>query len=109
MSGDAQNNAVHISGGTVNRNIYGGFSLVSGSETGSATGNTVTLSGTPVLGAATALYGGFVGTNSGATPAPSTDAFTGNTLNLKTSGLSVAGTGTLGQPHRHGNQPHQDQ
>jgi hypothetical protein len=83
----ATGNRVFISGGTVNGYVYGGYSSI-GAGIGSATGNTVTISGAPTMTAAT-LYGGWVDNGSGN---PSNgDAFTGNTLNWNTSGLTVAG------------------
>jgi len=70
--GTASGNSVTISGGTVRNDVYGGY--VSG--LGTASGNSVTISGSPSFGTITALYGGF-------TPSAG-DAFTGNTLNLRT-------------------------
>lgn len=75
---DVINNTVTISGGSVSGSVYGGFAHGS---TGQATGNTVTISGSPVL-TNTRLYGG--GATGGVT-----DAFSGNTLNVKTTGLTV--------------------
>ncbi|MDR3211092.1 MAG: autotransporter domain-containing protein [Planctomycetota bacterium] len=90
--GIARNNSVVISGGRVSGDIFGGFSVVDAVlESGFAIGNTVTISGSPDLSAST-LYGGFVGDNfSGLIAATGMDTFTGNTLNLKSSGLTVAG------------------
>ena len=70
----ATGNTVHISGGTLNvGNIYGGYANTS---SGSATGNTVTLSGAPqFLINTTNLYGGGGAIGTG-------DKFTGNTLNV---------------------------
>ncbi|MDR0827097.1 MAG: hypothetical protein LBN33_04340 [Desulfovibrio sp.] len=92
----AKNNSVNISGGTFgNRYVFGGLSVIDnslgGSATGSATDNTVTISGSPDLSAST-LYGGFVGYEdlSGPVAMPG-DAFSGNTMNLKSSGLTVKG------------------
>ncbi|GHU07443.1 membrane protein [Betaproteobacteria bacterium] len=86
-SGDATNNMVVIDGGRIGGNIYGGFSLVDhpGVETGTATGNTVTLTGAADLSASSSLYGGFVGhwSTGSLVPESGMDAFTGNTLNLK--------------------------
>ncbi|MCL2348834.1 MAG: hypothetical protein FWC50_11325 [Planctomycetaceae bacterium] len=82
-SGDnAVGNNVTISGGTVSGNIYGGYTTGNGLL---VTNNTVTISGTPDL-SASILYGGFIGT-----PAVGSDAFSGNTLNLYSSNLAVAG------------------
>jgi outer membrane autotransporter protein len=90
QSGNATGNFVNVGGGTVDGNIYGGISYITTNDAiGQATGNTVTISGVPDLAAAT-LYGGFVGDYSG-NPHPDMDAFTANTLNLKTSHLTVAG------------------
>ena len=75
--GDATDNTVTISGGTVSGNVYGGFS-----SSGNATNNTVTISDAAGFGPNTSLYGGF--SSSGG------DAWTGNTLNLKTP-ITVAG------------------
>ena len=74
------NNSVDISDGEVKGNVYGGYvdSLL-----GDATNNTVTISGSPTFGSGTILYGGY-GTGTG-------DVFTGNTLNLHSAGLTVAG------------------
>ena len=81
----ATGNTVTISGGTVGGDVYGGLAEVYGTGTATtATGNTVTISGSPDLSAST-LYGG------GGTGGAGSDFFTGNTLNLKTSGLTVAG------------------
>ena len=83
-SGEANNNQVTISGSAqLGGDVYGGFSLIDDhGETGSAVNNTVTISGTPTFSSSSSgLYGGFVGSGSG-TPAPGTDAFTGNTLNV---------------------------
>lgn len=79
--GTASGNSVSISGGTVTGDIYGGF-VAAASGTGQAINNTVTLSGSPDLSVAS-LYGG--GLSAGA----SGDAFAGNTLNVKTTGLTV--------------------
>jgi outer membrane autotransporter protein len=77
----ALNNSVTITGGTVSGGVYGGF-LVHNPNTGNATGNTVTISGSPTL-TSSALYGGYTGGTG--------DVFTGNTLNVHNySGSSVA-------------------
>ena len=76
----ASGNIINISGGTVGSVIGGAVTAPYG--TGVATNNIVTISGSPDLSAAN-LYGGYLSmTTSG-------DAFTGNTLNVKTSGLTV--------------------
>lgn len=77
----ASGNTINISGGTINE-VYGGY-VDTHSGTGQATNNVVTISGSPNLTTA-GLYGGYLGmTTSG-------DAFSGNTLNVKTAGLTVA-------------------
>ncbi|GHV23362.1 membrane protein [Planctomycetales bacterium] len=74
-SGNAINNTVSISGGTVTGNIIGGAS-----NSGNAINNTVSIS---TSGATyQSIYGGMVGGGG--------DEFTGNTLNLHTSGLTAA-------------------
>lgn len=78
-NGDATDNAVTIDGGAIGADVYGGF--ISDAGSGDATGNTVTISGGTIGGA---LYGGHSNTG---------DAFTGNTLNLKAAGLTVAALG----------------
>ena len=82
----ATGNRVFVSGGTVTSSIIGGLSYYA-AGTGHATGNTVTISGNPDLTTAS-LLGGQV--YPWATPIPANeDDFTGNTLNLKTSGLTI--------------------
>lgn len=76
----ASGNTVNISGGSVS-SIYGG-SVSAPNGTGQAINNTVTISGTPNL-AATSLYGGYLVAGTAG------EAFSGNTLNIKTSGLTV--------------------
>ncbi|MDR1827157.1 MAG: autotransporter domain-containing protein [Methylobacteriaceae bacterium] len=109
--GDATDNHVTMSGGTVKGGVYGGRAgfdstypatgdasnnsvEISGGTVGmnvyggwafdgDATNNTVTLSGTPTLSGS--VYGGFVGQNAH-------DFKTGNTLNVKgTNGITVGG------------------
>jgi len=78
----ASENAVNISGGTILTEVYGGFGDAHDGF-GRATNNSVTISGSPNLTAAS-LYGGGV---------PfwyNGEVFSGNTLNVKTSGLTVA-------------------
>jgi hypothetical protein len=79
----SQGNIVTISGGEVRGDIFGGAADSRGRLDAFATHNVVTLSGTPTLDSA-GLYGGIAAGGAGS------DAFTGNTLNLKTSGLTVA-------------------
>jgi len=76
-NGNANNNTVTISGGTVNGNVYGGRT-----GTGNATNNLVILAGTPTINGD--VYGG-VRINGNGTG----DLRTGNTLEVRTSGLSV--------------------
>lgn len=75
---NATGNSVTISGGTVYGDVYGGHSTAR-----NATGNSVTISGSPDLVYAI-LYGGYTGGLTG-------DAFTGNTLNVKSSGMTAKG------------------
>ncbi|WP_018704063.1 autotransporter outer membrane beta-barrel domain-containing protein [Anaeromusa acidaminophila] len=75
--GSATGNSVVISGGSVGGDIYGGRAYRD-----SATGNSVTISGTPTLNGI--LYGGYKDSGNG-------DIWTGNTLNVKTSGMSAKG------------------
>ena len=79
--GGASANTVTISGGKINRNVYGGFS----NSSFNTTGNTITISGNPVLSTAL-LYGGY-----SATFNSSADHFTGNTLNVQNGGMVVKG------------------
>ncbi|GHT24046.1 membrane protein [Planctomycetales bacterium] len=81
----ATDNTVNITGGAVNGNIYGGYANATAPVVAAtATGNTVTING-GTFGASSVIYGGFTsGTGAG-------DAFTGNTLNLHTSSITVAG------------------
>lgn len=77
----ASGNSVNISGGTVGA-VYGGF-VDAPSGVKQATNNIVTISSSHGLSSAS-LYGGSL--SGGATG----DAFTGNTLNIKTSALTLA-------------------
>ena len=65
---EANTNTVTIANGTVTGDIYGGWT-----NTGTATGNTVTI--TTIGNSFTNIYGGFANSGMG-------DIFTGNTLNL---------------------------
>ena len=77
----ASGNTINVSGGTIG-DIYGG--MVSASHgIGQSTNNVVTISGSPDLTNSN-LSGGYLGAST------SGDAFTGNTLNIKTSSLTVA-------------------
>jgi autotransporter-associated beta strand protein len=87
-SATASGNRVTIRDAKVGGSVYGGdaTNYYDNSATITTTHNTVTLLGALTFDAATELYGGNAISN--ANP----DAFTGNTLNLKTTGpLSVAG------------------
>ena len=86
--GDASGNTVTISGGTPGVAVYGGF-VQTGA--GRATGNTLILEGSPNL-RGTALYGG--GTESG-----TGDMVSGNTLEVRTSGLTAANVGRFARYH----------
>jgi hypothetical protein len=80
-------NSVTIGSGTVNARVFGGYAESNGaSGATTATHNTVTISGSPTFGAGAILFGGYTyGTGAG-------DAWTGNTLNLKTTTpITVAG------------------
>ena len=97
----ANNNRVNINGGTIEGDVYAGVALSNNNI--SATHNTVTISGTPVLNGA--LFGGsgdldIAPVSTGlsddgglavAADAPTVDVFSGNTLNLKTAGITVNG------------------
>ncbi|GHS93284.1 membrane protein [Planctomycetales bacterium] len=97
-SGDAVNNRVVISNGEIGGNIFGGFSMVEGGivsygDTGSATGNSVTLIGASILHGS--LFGGFVGNFNPVLTPQSGDAFSGNTLHVapsQVSGIRVGGS-----------------
>ena len=88
----ASGNTVIISGGTVDGNVYGGHAqtnAISGAGL-TANDNIVTISGNPVFGAASTLYGGFIRNGNGDEAPGAT--YSGNTLNIfQTSGLKVAG------------------
>ena len=77
-NGKVSDNEVAILGGSVNAVVYGGFS-----SRGQATGNTVTIGGSAVLGPASDLYGGFVSSGGG-------DAFTGNILHKNSAAAAAA-------------------
>jgi hypothetical protein len=70
FSRGVSNNNVTISGGTVDANIFGGFDQ----SNGNATGNTVTISGSPTIGTGKSIRGGRV--------INGTDGFSGNTLEV---------------------------
>lgn len=88
----AMGNSVILSGGAVGGDIYGGVSALSvgAGVGGSATGNSVTISGAPNM-ANSKLYGGIVRNGTDPLEVRDGDAFSGNTLNIKTSGLTVQG------------------
>jgi hypothetical protein len=84
----ATGNSVIISGGSVDGPVYGGnVAINSGTGTATATGNSITISGSPTFAQTAKLYGGF-SDNRGT---GLSDAFAGNTLNIKTSDLKVPG------------------
>ena len=95
----ASNNIVTISNATVNGDIYGGFveglSPVDNTVTNNATGNTVNISGNSTFSTNTSIYGGFADTNVSGTVPTGTSVFTGNTLNVATSGISVKKVGNF--------------
>lgn len=74
-------NTINISGGTID-DVFGGY-VDTHYGTGQVTNNVVTISGAPNLATAR-LYGGYLGMKTDG------DAFSGNTLNVKTAGLDVA-------------------
>jgi len=81
---NANNNTVTIMDSTVTGDVYGGRTWSeSGLDTMTATGNTVTIGGVSSLSGSD-FYGGYFGSGTG-------DAWTGNTLNVKNSGMSVNG------------------
>ena len=73
----SDNNIVISEQAQLSGDICGGYSASK-----DAVNNTITISGTPVFGDKTVLYGGLVFGNG--------DAFTANTLNIKTTDLAVA-------------------
>ena len=81
----ASGNTVSINSGIVDANsIYGGRAYTD-TGTAKATDNIVNISGNPTFGIAPAIYGGLtVGAGAG-------DAFSGNTLNLHSANINVAG------------------
>lgn len=87
VSAAARNNTVRITGGTIGTESDEGFVHGGYSKTGSATGNTVILEGAPDLGG-TRLYGGATGNGHG-------DMRTGNTLEIRTSGLNAVNVGNF--------------
>ena len=89
----ASNNTVTITDGEVVGRVVGGYLLLRDAQApGSATGNTVFISGTPNL-TNSILYGGFVGDNNFTNPATGVriDARSGNKLRFQSSELTVAG------------------
>ena len=86
-SATASDNHVIIGGDAhVGGDVFGGYVWSnSGNAVATANNNTVTISGRPVFADDAVLYGGFIdGAGAG-------DAFSGNTLNLRAAGLTVAG------------------
>ena len=76
--GKSTANSVTITGGTINGSVYGARIALGD---GDATYNTITISGSPTLGANTGFYGGWRDADAG-------DNFTGNTLN-KNSNIAI--------------------
>ena len=86
-SAAARNNTVRVTGGTIGTGSDEGFVHGGYSHTGSADNNTVILEGAPDLGG-TRLYGGATGNGHG-------DMRTGNTLEIRTSGLKAVNVGNF--------------
>ena len=86
-SAAARNNTVRVTGGTIGTGSDEGFVHGGYSNTGSADNNTVILEGAPDLGG-TRLYGGATGNGHG-------DMRTGNTLEIRTSGLKAVNVGNF--------------
>lgn len=80
--GVASNNMVNINGGLVGGDVYGGFA--DGWSIASAISNSVTVSAPADL-SSSYIYGGYV------TGPGRTDAFTGNTFNLQSAGITAVG------------------
>ena len=77
-SGDANGNIVSITGSEVEGDVYGGYT-----KSGNAIGNTVTIIGDVRFANTSGLYGGYDADSNGG------DAFSGNTLNIASAGLSL--------------------
>lgn len=75
--GKLENNEVVISGGTIKGNVWGGHNTGGGTT---PENNSVTISGNPVFGEQTIIYGGYN---------LDTPGIVSNTLNIKTTGLAV--------------------
>ena len=86
-SAAARNNTVRVTGGTIGTESDEGFVHGGYSNTGSADNNTVILEGAPDLGG-TRLYGGATGNGHG-------DMRTGNSLEIRTSGLKAVNVGNF--------------
>lgn len=78
--GNASYNSVTVSDGSVAGDVYGGYA------SDDATNNVVTLTGALGL-ASSVIYGGF--------STGGEDALTGNTLNVRSTGIAVAGVGNF--------------
>jgi hypothetical protein len=76
-NGSANGNSVEIFGGDIAGHVYGGSSV-----NGPTTGNTVSIDGDAIFSDASIIYGGY--SNSA-----TADVFTNNSLNLKTTGITV--------------------
>jgi outer membrane autotransporter protein len=89
----AANNTVIISGGVVGYNVYGGcvaLSLGFFVGSGTATSNIIEIIGDPDL-TTSEIFGGLIWDRYYDRVVTNMDAFTGNALNVKTSGLTVKG------------------
>ena len=99
VSTAASNNTVTIANTRVNGDVYGGFveglSQNDSNVTNNATGNTVNISGNSAFSTNTSIYGGFADINTPGSVPPGTDVFTGNTLNVATSGISIKKVGNF--------------
>ncbi|MCL1971856.1 MAG: autotransporter outer membrane beta-barrel domain-containing protein [Endomicrobia bacterium] len=86
----ANNNSISITSSTINSTVYGGWANYK--DSAASNYNTITISGTSNLNNAV-LYGGFVGewNGIGYDLSSTKDSWTGNTLNVKNSGMSVKG------------------
>ena len=76
---NANHNKVTIIGGSIKYDVYGGYN----EHTGDSINNTVTIIGDVTFANTSGLYGGYDADSNGG------DAFTGNTLNIASAGLSL--------------------
>ena len=79
IADNANHNKVTIIGGTIDGDVYGGYNEYSGDSIN----NTVTIIGDVTFANTSGLYGGYDADSNGG------DAFTGNTLNIASAGLSL--------------------